>query len=160
MSVKSHTPGAPLIELERFLPYRLNVVAEAVSRDLSQLYADRHSISIPEWRVIATLGQYERMTAKDIGAHSRMHKTKVSRAVARLMDRGCLSKSSNSDDKREAFLELTADGRAIYDDLVPRALAFEASLSDRLTKTEKQALEAILAKLDSSNAPEDQGGNT
>ena len=106
MSVKSRTPGAPLIELERFLPYRLNVVAEAVSRDLSQLYADRHGISIPEWRVIATLGQYERMTAKDIGAHSRMHKTKVSRAVARLTKRGCLSKSSNSDDKREAFLEL------------------------------------------------------
>ena len=160
MSVKSRTPADPLIELERFLPYRLNVVAEAVSRDLSQLYATRHGISIPEWRVIATLGQYDRMTAKDIGAHSRMHKTKVSRAVARLTERGCLSRSSNSDDKREAFLELTADGRAIYDDLVPRALAFEASLSDRLTKTEKQALEAILAKLDSSKAPIDQGGNT
>ena len=160
MNVKGRKSGSAHIELERFLPYRLNVVAEAVSRALAQLYETRHGISIAEWRVIATLGQYERMTARDIGAHSRMHKTKVSRAVARLSERGCLSKSSNSDDKREAFLELTADGRAIYDDLVPRALAFEASLSDRLTKTEKQALEAILAKLDGSAATDEQGGNT
>ena len=155
MSVKSHKPSPPLIELERFLPYRLNVVAEAVSRDLSRLYADRHGISISEWRIIATLGQYHRMTAKDIGIHSRMHKTKVSRGVARLSNRGCLAKSSNSDDKREAFLELTADGRAIYDDLVPRALAFESSLSDRLTASERQALEAILSKLDGSSGHSD-----
>ena len=155
MSVKSRKPRPPLIELERFLPYRLNVVAESVSRNLSQLYADRHGISVSEWRIIATLGQYRRMTAKEIGAHSRMHKTKVSRAVARLSNRGCLAKSSNHEDKREAFLELTADGRAIYDDLVPRALAFESSLADRLTTSEKQALEAILSKLDGSSGQDD-----
>ena len=84
MTVKSPDAEDPLIELERFLPYRLNVVAEAVSRALSGLYEERHGISIAEWRVIATLGQYEQMTAKEIGAHSRMHKTKVSRAVKTL----------------------------------------------------------------------------
>ena len=80
MNVKSPKSAVSPIELEHFLPYRLNVVAEAVSRALARLYEKRHGISIAEWRVIATLGQYERMTAKDIGAHSRMHKTKVSRA--------------------------------------------------------------------------------
>ncbi|MEM7428981.1 MAG: MarR family winged helix-turn-helix transcriptional regulator [Pseudomonadota bacterium] len=154
MTVKSPDPDTPLIELERFLPYRLNVVAEAVSRALSELYDARHGISIPEWRVIATLGQYRRMTAKDIGAHSRMHKTKVSRAVARLMERGCLARSSNSADKREAFLELTGSGRAIYDDLVPRALAFETALADRLSESERKALETILDKLEGPAQPD------
>ncbi len=159
MTVKSRKSGKQLIELEHFLPYRLNVATETASRSLSQLYETRHGISIAEWRVIATLGQHDRMTAKDIGKHSRMHKTKVSRAVARLTDRGCLKKSSNSQDKREVFLELTAAGRGIYEDLVPRALAFQASLSDRLTRSERDALEAILRKLEELPIP-DQDGDT
>ena len=76
MTVKGSKSGEAHIELERFLPYRLNVVAEGVSRALSKLYEERHGISIAEWRVIATLGQYHRMAAKDIGAHSRMHRDK------------------------------------------------------------------------------------
>jgi DNA-binding MarR family transcriptional regulator len=150
MNVKSPKSAVSPIELEHFLPYRLNVVAEAVSRALARLYEDRHGISIAEWRVIATLGQYERMTAKDIGAHSRMHKTKVSRAVARLMERDCLARNSNTQDKREAFLELTNTGRAIYDDLVPRALAFQKKLSDALSKEEQASLDTLLSKLEIS----------
>ena len=71
MDVKTLRTVRPLLELERFLPYRLNVVAEGVSRALSRLYAERYGIGIPEWRVIATLGQYDRMTAKQVGVHSR-----------------------------------------------------------------------------------------
>ena len=73
--------NAPL-KLEEFLPYRLNVVASLVSQALSQIYADRYGIGVPEWRVLVTLGQYGMMTGKAIGEHSHMHKTKVSRAVA------------------------------------------------------------------------------
>src|SRR5258708_12014057 len=75
--------NAPL-KLEQFLPYRLNVVASLVSQALSRIYADRYSIGVPEWRVLVTLGQFGMMTGKAIGAHSHMHKTKVSRAVAHL----------------------------------------------------------------------------
>jgi hypothetical protein len=66
MDVKTSKPGRPLLELERFLPYRLNVVAESVSRALSRPPA--LGIGVPEWRVMATLGEYERMTAKQVGA--------------------------------------------------------------------------------------------
>jgi len=74
-----HGDAAPL-KLEEFLPYRLNVVASLVSQALSRVYADRYGIGVPEWRVLVTLGQFGMMTGKAIGAHSHMHKTKVSRA--------------------------------------------------------------------------------
>src|SRR5262245_64885691 len=118
MNVKAPKPARPLLELEHFLPYRLNAVAETVSRALSQLYADRYRIGVPEWRVIATLGEYERMTAKDVGTHSRMHKTKVSRAVAALEEKGLVAREPNEDDMREAFLALTSRGVRAYQDLV------------------------------------------
>src|SRR5207302_8541050 len=122
MTVKAPRSETSSLELERFLPYRLNVVAEAVSESLSRLYRARYRIGVPEWRVLATLGQYRRMTAKEIGAHSRMHKTKVSRAVAVLEERRLLLREANADDKRETFLMLTSEGQRLYRDLVPRAL--------------------------------------
>src|SRR5829696_2066042 len=83
--------AAPL-KLEEFLPYRLNVVASLTSQALSRVYAERYGIGIPEWRVLVTLGQFGMMTGKAVGAHSHMHKTKVSRAVAMLEKRKFVSR--------------------------------------------------------------------
>jgi DNA-binding MarR family transcriptional regulator len=148
MDVKAPKPARPLLELEHFLPYRLNVVAEGVSRALSRLYAERYDIGVPEWRVIATLGEYERMTAKDVGAHSRMHKTKVSRAVTALETKGLIEREPNEADMREAFLALTGRGLRVYQDLVPRALAFERALDKSLGPGERAHLDAILRRLE------------
>ena len=100
------------------------MVASLVSQALSRIYADRYGIGVPEWRVLVTLGQYGMMTGKAIGAHSHMHKTKVSRAVALLEKRKLVTRRANRADLREAFLALTPAGRAMYDDLAPIALDF------------------------------------
>ena len=148
MDVKTPKAVRPLLELERFLPYRLNVVAESVSRALSRLYAERYGIGVPEWRVMATLGEYERMTAKQVGTHSRMHKTKVSRAVAALEDKGLIEREPNEEDMREAFVALTGRGLRVYQDLAPRALAFERALDKTLGAGERARLDAILRRLE------------
>lgn len=140
----AHPPG---LLLERFLPYRLNVAAAQTSEELARVYSERFGLDVPGWRVVATLGQVERATAKAIGAHSRMHKTKVSRAVTQLQARGLVRRSPNPDDKREAFVALTAEGQSVYREIVPLALAYEAALLKRLAPAERRALDGILAAL-------------
>ena len=81
-AVAASAADEPALKLESFLPYRLNVVSSLTSQALSSVYATRYRIGVPEWRVLVTLGEYGVMTAKAVGAHSHMHKTKVSRAVA------------------------------------------------------------------------------
>jgi DNA-binding MarR family transcriptional regulator len=137
---------APL-KLEEFLPYRLNVVANVVSQALSRLYATRYGIGVPEWRVLVTLGQYGMMTGKDVGAHSHMHKTKVSRAVAQLERRKLLTRRANRADLRESFLSLTPSGRAIYDDLAPIALDFAKRLTETIDPNDREAFERALDRL-------------
>ncbi len=90
-----------LVVLERFLPYRLNVLASLSSNALAQIYADRFGLSIPAWRVVATLGQYEVRTARDIAAHGVMHKSTISRAVSALEARGLVVRRANQQDRRE-----------------------------------------------------------
>ncbi|NBN62657.1 MarR family winged helix-turn-helix transcriptional regulator [Pannonibacter tanglangensis] len=138
--------GEPL-RLETFLPYRLSILSEVVSRSLSRIYADRFGIAIPEWRVVATIGQFGRVTARDVGAHSHMHKTKVSRAVAALEGLGYVARSPNPQDMRESFLELTPRGEAMYRELVPQARAFSDALLATLPPEAQKELDSLLTRL-------------
>lgn len=135
------------LKLDQFLPYRLNVCANMVSQALSRIYADKYKIGVPEWRVLVTLGEFGNMTAKSIGQHSCMHKTKVSRAVALLERRKLVIRRANRDDLREAFLSLTPAGRAIYDELAPSALEFVDRLLATVDEADRAALNRALQKL-------------
>ena len=143
--------AAPLdglgLKLEEFLPYRLNVVSSLTSQALSSIYAERYRIGVPEWRVLVTLGQYGIMTGKAVGAHSHMHKTKVSRAVATLGRRKLVARRANRADMREAFLSLTPAGRAIYQDLAPIAQEFVARLAEDISPADRAAFERVLTLL-------------
>jgi DNA-binding MarR family transcriptional regulator len=153
-----HKPIAPAVreqaplKLEQFLPYQLNVVATLVSQALSRVYARRYRIGIPEWRVLVTLGQLGVMTGKAIGAHTHMHKTKVSRAVALLEKRKLIARRSNRADMRESFLSLTAAGRAVYEELAPHALDFARRLTDILTPHDREAFHRALQRITERSA--------
>jgi DNA-binding MarR family transcriptional regulator len=154
--------NAPL-KLEQFLPYRLNVVASLVSQALSRIYADRYGIGVPEWRVLVTLGQYGMMTGTSIGAHSHMHKTKVSRAVAQLEERKFLARRANRSDLRESFLSLTPAGRAVYEELAPSALDFTVRLAEVVAPADRPAFDRAMKQLTKRSAElvaETEGGET
>jgi DNA-binding MarR family transcriptional regulator len=131
------------LQLEQFLPYRLNRIAAAVSHDFRSVYGRHHDLTIPEWRVLATLGQFEEISAKDIGQHSSMHKTKVSRAVRALEERRWLKRRESKEDRREEILALTTLGRKAYREIVPKALAFEKRIVDELGPQAKVFLDNL-----------------
>ena len=136
-----------LLELETFLPYRLNVAALLASQAFSRIYQERHGLDIPEWRVIATLGEYGTMTGKAIGLYANLHKTKVSRAVAGLEQRKLLARRANRADMREVFVSLTPAGRAIYQDLAPVAQAFARRLLEAVAPPDRAAFDRALTAL-------------
>lgn len=142
-----HSTDSAPIQLEAFLPYRLNQLSTEISHTLARTYSERFGLSIPEWRVLATLGQFGMITAREIGLHSRMHKTTISRAVAALEARKLLSRKANKQDMREAFLMLTEAGRAMYFEIVPMARHFADSLCQGLTPSELDSLNLLINKL-------------
>jgi len=146
---KSEQP-TPL-QLGGFLPHRLNVLSSLVSQALTRVYA-AHGIGIPEWRVLVSLGQFGVMTGKAIGARTHMHKTKVSRAVAELERRKFLTRRVNRADLREAFLSLTPAGRAVYDELAPRALEFTQRLSEVVAPADRAAFDRAMTALTERSA--------
>lgn len=146
MSTRS-APRAAL-HLARFVPFRLNHLAVAVSQYLAVIYRDRFALEIPEWRVIATVGARRGCTAQQIAACTRMHKTRVSRALLQLRRRGLIARQASRHDRRRQPLALTAAGRRLYAQLVPLVLRRERQLLGCLSEAERRAFGAALARLE------------
>jgi DNA-binding MarR family transcriptional regulator len=136
------------LRLAAFVPFRLNRLAVAVSQYLAVIYRDRFALEIPEWRVIATVGARRGCTAQQIAASTRMHKTRVSRALQQLRRRGLIARQPSRHDRRELPLRLTAAGRRLYAGLVPLVLARERQLLACLSTTERRAFLQALTRLE------------
>jgi DNA-binding MarR family transcriptional regulator len=135
------------LTLERFVPYRLSVLSNVVSRAIARIYAERFDLTIPEWRVMAQLGRHGRLSASEIVGLTAMDKVRVSRAVTRLEAAGRLAAVADAGDRRRQRLSLTAAGRRIYRDIVPLALEREALLLAVLDEDERAWLDRLLGKL-------------
>jgi DNA-binding MarR family transcriptional regulator len=68
-----------------------------------------------------------------------MHKTRVSRAIAHLEERGLMTRVTSSADRREMELRLTKAGRKLYTELVPLALEREDLLLACMTREQLRA---------------------
>jgi DNA-binding MarR family transcriptional regulator len=139
---------APALLLTNFTPFRLNRLATGVSEQLSAVYKQRFDLEIPEWRVIVTVGPAWSCTAQHVADTTRMHKTRVSRAIAHLVKRGLIERTSNADDRREMELRLTKAGRAMYSELVPLALERERALLSCFSEEELRAFNEGLGRLE------------
>jgi DNA-binding MarR family transcriptional regulator len=134
-------------DLQSFLPYLLNRAAEETGLKFQKIYKDRYGMLRTEWRVLAHLGGYGTMTATEIGARAGVHKTKISRAVARLELLGFLARSGNQTDRRQEFLGLTKKGQAAYADLSQSAQRFNAELTRSLSEHDQAVLTRCLTSL-------------
>jgi DNA-binding MarR family transcriptional regulator len=146
-SAKRKPTPAELLVLEDFLPYRLSILSNRVSRAIAARYADTFGLSIPEWRIIAVLGRRPDLTAKEIAEATEMDKVAVSRAVAKLVESKRVAARADRDDARRQILSLTVQGESVHARIAPIALASEQRLLAALDTRERQQLDALLDRL-------------
>lgn len=141
------TDESALLELDRFIPYQLSVLSNLVSQEIAQAYGERFGLAVTEWRIIAVLGRFPGLSAVGVAERSAMDKVAVSRAVARLLERGLLHRETHDDDRRRSVLELSEAGRRVYDEVAPQALAYERDLLAPLDAAERRVLSELLDRL-------------
>jgi DNA-binding MarR family transcriptional regulator len=133
--------------LDQFIPYRLSVLTNRVSDAIARRYSERFDLTIPEWRVMAVLGETPGLSASEVAARTAMDKVQVSRAVASLTATGRVERKPDGDDGRVGHLSLTRTGRAVYDQIVPLAIRLEKTLLSALTQDERKVFARLLLKL-------------
>jgi DNA-binding MarR family transcriptional regulator len=146
-SAKRKSAPAELLVLEDFLPYRLSILSNRVSRAIAARYAKAFDLTIPEWRIIAVLGRRAELTAKEVAEATEMDKVAVSRAVAKLVDAKRVATRADRDDARKQLLSLTAQGESAHARIAPIALENEQRLLAALSARERDQLDRLIDRL-------------
>ncbi|OEY67929.1 MarR family transcriptional regulator [Marinobacter sp. X15-166B] len=136
------------MDLNQFLPYRLNRLADRISGELERMYSERYGLNVAQWRVLAWLSHCDDLTAKKICAYTNMDKARVSRAIRALEERGLIYRSPSPQDQRIHDLHLTPESARMLDDLILDAQAWEAELMSTLSVEEYRNLLNSMSKLE------------
>ena len=143
----SQVAPRPTLRLDDYLPYRLSVASNEVSRLVASAYERQFGVTIPQWRITAIIAEHGAQTPQQICRRSVMDKVTVSRASHALVERGFLERTKNGADGRSHLLTLTAAGLEFHAAIVPLALAFERALLDRWSEAEIDQLDQQLRRL-------------
>ncbi len=133
--------------LEDFLPYRLSILSNTVSGTIAGAYSKRFGLSIPEWRIMAVLGRHPGLSAVEVAERTLMDKVAVSRAVAKLIKSGRITRRFADQDRRRSILHLSPEGEKVYGEVAPLALKFESDLLHGLSEEEVHTLDVLLERL-------------
>jgi DNA-binding MarR family transcriptional regulator len=136
------------LRLQDYLPYRLSVAANAVSKLIARAYEDRFDLKIPEWRLIAVLADEGPLTPQVLCERTIMDKVTVTRAAQGLLERSLIKREPNSSDGRSHRLVLTGSGERLYEQIAPLALEYEKQLLAGVDQREIKTLERQLRRLE------------
>ncbi len=136
--------------LAEFLPYRLSVLSNRISRSIADGYEGKFQLTLPEWRVMAVLGEEPDLSAGQVADRTAMDKVAVSRAVNKLLETGRIERHFANEDRRRSVLALSEKGSEVYREIVPIALGYEARLLEQFSAQERAQLETLLTKLSQS----------
>lgn len=134
-------------DIRDFLPYLLALSAEEASLGFQRLYKDHYGMLRTEWRLLFHLGRYGDLRAKDVCERARLHKTKVSRAVAGLEAKKFIKRTEMEQDRRHEMLSLTRQGRKAFEHLCEEAQSYDARLMAEFSDEEQKTLKDYLKRL-------------
>jgi DNA-binding MarR family transcriptional regulator len=142
-----------MLELERFLPYRLSVLSNRISQAIARIYQQRFGLDVTEWRIMAVLGRFPGLSAGEVAERTAMDKVAISRGVARLLERNLITRDIHEGDRRRSVLALSSAGHEVYGEIAPLALDYEQRLLAELADEEREWLDRLLARLDAIGVP-------
>jgi DNA-binding MarR family transcriptional regulator len=133
--------------LEQLLTYRLHVLNKLAERGISERYQDKLGVTLPEARVIASVGSFGPFSIMELARHANLDKSQASRAAEGLIRQGLVKREASADDGRVVLVSLTPEGRALYRKVMPIARKWNGDLFGCLDENEKLALGEALDKV-------------
>jgi DNA-binding MarR family transcriptional regulator len=102
-----------------------------------------------EWRVMAQVGDRGPLSLNELAAESRHDKGQLSRGVKRLVEAGLLVRESRRGE-RGVFISATADGRALFEQLVQLSFRQADDVFRGVSAAELETFHAVLDKIEAN----------
>jgi DNA-binding MarR family transcriptional regulator len=133
--------------VDDLLNYRLSRLFAASGAMVIRLCEGRYGITRREWRLIALLAAHGAMSPSELAQRAHLERARTSRHITGLTARKLIRRLPVPEDGRRAEVELTQEGRELYDELFPQSVRFHCEVLSVLSPGELQDFEVALAKL-------------
>jgi len=133
--------------LKELFSFRLNVLAHISSKIAALVNEQEFDIDSREWRMIGLLGAFSPFSLQALAREVNVDKSQASRIVSSLIQRGLLQRGADENDGRGIQLSLSAQGKAIYRKVFPKAVKRNEALLAVLSEEDRQCLERIMTQL-------------
>ena len=100
-----------------------------------------------QFDIIATLGNTQGMTYKELGEKTLITKGTLTGVIDRLEQKGLVERERSCDDKRSYYVRLTAKGEATFRDVFPKVIEHGRQLFSSLSDSDFDDIDASLRKL-------------
>lgn len=104
-------------------------------------------IQRPEFATLFCISHLPAPTATDVVELTGIPKNSVSRAVSRLLARGLIRRTADDNDGRRSFIAMTAAGRKLYNQILPRFRDRQQRMISVLSAAERAEFDRLLDKL-------------
>ncbi|GAA3724112.1 MarR family winged helix-turn-helix transcriptional regulator [Gordonia hankookensis] len=126
---------------------RIHHIAAVSSHRLDR-HLEPHGVTRSEYDVLGALARSDRpLRASEVVSTTMLSGASITKITESLSRRGLLERRKSERDGRVVLLELTAQGRALVDDELPRRLADDERALAGLTPAERESLAALLRKI-------------
>lgn len=140
------------LDLARYTPALVTFLVNKISTGSTQIYSELFDISVTEWRIVSLLAVEHPIVAKRVSEVIGLDKATVSRSINRLEKEGYLCLSTDENDRRATFVELSEKGVNLHNQVIDIALDREQEMLKPLTKDEIEQFILILNKLNQNIA--------
>ena len=106
--------------IDDLLLYRLSRLFTTAGGMVTRLCEGQFRITRREWRIVAQLAREPGLLSSQLAERAQLDRARTSRAVTSLVGKKLVARETGRGDRRQARLELTGGGRALYQDLFPR----------------------------------------
>lgn len=134
-------------DVERSIRYRVALLSRLWTTSTEHIYIDQFGISLSEWRILAIVAAAQPVYANAIVERGILEKSRVSRIVARLVERQLIETSPDDEDSRRNLLQLTEEGARMHDALADLSRKRDELFERALSKREKAEFDRMISKL-------------
>ncbi|MBT2652963.1 MarR family transcriptional regulator [Oceanobacillus sp. ISL-73] len=133
------------------------VVIMKASRTLEEITKKdikKHGMRTSDFTILEALYHKGKQTIREISEAVLINTGSITYVIDKLENNGLLTRSSNPDDRRAVYIEITDKGKEILDDIFPKHQRVIEELFDGISEEEKQTVIDVLKKVGTKNMGE------
>jgi DNA-binding MarR family transcriptional regulator len=135
------------LELAEYPSSLLLRVANVIHQEGTAVYARKHGLAMPEWRILGRLHESAPMRLATLCRVSHFDKAQATRVLRKLTEQGLVRTFADAAHKHRRIVDITPSGRKLAQAVFPKAIAEQLKLLRALSPEERRVTFNALRKL-------------